>query len=122
MGARVCKADEGELERVQPPPVCKEPSVVTFIDGRCVRGSRTLTLLCALAGLWLGLATAHAAAGGGYCDDGERVEMSDPVVTLVEGPGDPAVEQALWEVRHVVFDAGVLEVGRDAVILEKGEP
>jgi hypothetical protein len=40
-----------------------------------------------------GAATTDAAA---FCFPGERVDLIDPVVTVVEGPGDPAVEDVLW--------------------------
>lgn len=32
-------------------------------------------------------------AGAASCPDGEYVEMLDPVVTVIDGPGDPASEQ-----------------------------
>ena len=74
-----------KLERVQLSSVRMEPEVMALIDGHSVRKHSKLAMLGVATGLWLADATARAAAGGGYCDEGERVEMSDPVVTLVEG-------------------------------------
>lgn len=60
------------------------------------RRRRGALLLGALAISTLAGALPAEGAGMGDCPEGEYIRMVDPVVTVVDGPGDPEEEQAQW--------------------------
>ena len=55
---------------------------------------RTLYMTALLTGILAGSARTNAATPG-YCSD-EYVDMSDPVLIVVSGPGDADTERLAW--------------------------
>ncbi len=51
------------------------------------------------------------AQGAISCLLGENVDMMNPVVTVIEGPGDAAAEQAQWSALEYAGLGGPLELG-----------
>lgn len=47
-------------------------------------------------GVLVGSVTVSAQAMAGDCAAGEHVRMLDPVVIVIDGPGDPVAEQERW--------------------------
>jgi hypothetical protein len=51
------------------------------------------------------------ARGATSCMLGETVDMTDPMVTVIEGPGDATAEQAQWSALEYSGLRGGLEMG-----------
>lgn len=64
---------------------------------------------CLTASVLIGSMTARGATMLS-CPEGELVEMIDPVVTVIEGPGDPVSEQARWENLRFSYLEGPLSI------------
>jgi hypothetical protein len=54
--------------------------------------------------------TAKGAAVAQECVTGDVIHMMDPVVTVIEGPGDPAMEQERWAKLANAYLQGPLSV------------
>ena len=66
---------------------------------------------------WLGAALLTGVLTGGFpgragadCAAGELLSMTDPVVTVIAGPGDVAAEQQLWSSLDVGWLDGSFEL------------
>jgi hypothetical protein len=70
-------------------------------------------------GIALGCATARASAG--TCEEGESVSLDDPVVTVIEGPGDAAAEQDRWPDGESYWEAEELRIPPVAAVLDRVE-
>lgn len=57
------------------------------------------------------LVGSRPAQGATSCMLGETVDMTNPMVTVVEGPGDAAGEQAHWSALEYSGLGGPLEIG-----------
>lgn len=72
-----------------------------------VRPATTRRIVPAVGvGVALGVLLASAsalAASDRHCPEEEYIAMDDPHVSVVEGPGDAATEQASWEAREVYY-------------------
>jgi hypothetical protein len=70
-------------------------------------------------GFVVGCATANASMGS--CDEGEHVSLDEPIVTVIDGPGDAAAEQPRWPDGEAYWEAGDLELPPVVVLLERVE-
>jgi hypothetical protein len=57
------------------------------------------------------LVGSRSAQGATSCNLGETVYMTNPMVTVIEGPGDAAAEQAQWSALEFAGLRGGLEMG-----------
>lgn len=64
---------------------------------------------CVTVSVFAGSMTANG-AGAASCPEGEYVRMIDPVVTVIDGPGDPMNEQFRWSVLRVSYLEGPLKI------------
>lgn len=64
-----------------------------------------------LASTVLSLLLGSRPAAAFSCFPGEAVVMSNPVVTVIEGEGDPDAEQAQWAALEYAGVYGQLEMG-----------
>ena len=82
------------------------------------RAALLLTGFAATAVMYSGRAQGAAA-----CRAGEIVNLTDPMVVVIEGPGDATGEQARWSSLSPVYFEGPheLHLGDQGLVLERGK-